>query len=129
MLNLPVSSLFVDPLSIASTLRWPVVACVAGWSAGGGEMGSASRQQCRTFEDAVHSCPELIAGKRTLQPLEMELQLYGQTLLHFCGFFSLTGRSVGKPETAQHQKCTEGGKKARFLQNLGNIIQVSKGML
>lgn len=79
-------------------------------------MGSVSRQQRWTFEDAVHR-PELIAGKGTLQPLEMELQLYGQTLLHFCGFFSLTGRSVGKPETAQHQKCTEGGKKARFLQN------------
>lgn len=35
------------------------------------------------------------------------------TLLHFCGFCSVTGRSVGKPEKVQHQKCTEGGKKAK----------------
>lgn len=80
-------------------------------------MGSVSRQQRWTFEDAVHR-PELIAGKGTLQPLEMELQLYGQTLLHFCGFFSLTGRSVGKPETAQHQKCTEGGEKSKISSEL-----------
>lgn len=103
------------------------MARVASWSSGG-EVGSVSRQQGWTLEEAIHR-PELTAGRRTLQPSEVELQLCGQTLLHFCGFFSLTGRSVGKPETAQHQKCTEGGKKARFLQNLRNIIQESKGVL
>lgn len=71
--------MFVDSPVIARTLRWPVRAHVASWSAGG-EVGSVSRQQGWTFEDSAH-CPELSAGKRTPQPSEVELQLCGQTLL------------------------------------------------
>lgn len=105
MLNLPVCALLWI-LSVTSTLSWPVVACVASSSAGReGGLSAGS--------GALH-CPELSAGWGALQPFEMKLRLSGQTLLHFCGFFSLTGRSVGKPEAAQHQKCTEGGKKSRI---------------
>lgn len=64
--------------TIANALRWPVVACVTSWSSGK-EVGSVSRQQGWAFENTTH-CSELTAG-RTLQPSEMKLWHYGQTLL------------------------------------------------
>lgn len=59
--------------------QYPDMACVASWSAGG-ELGSVSRQQGWASEDAARH-PELAAGRRPLQPSEVELQLCGQTLL------------------------------------------------
>lgn len=69
----------VDSVIIASTLRGPLMACVASWWRGG------PRQQGWAFEDAACYCPELTAGRRTPQPPVMELQLFGQTLL--CSIF------------------------------------------
>lgn len=114
MLDLLVCFLFVDSLTIASILRWPVAACVARWSAGG-ELGSVGRQQGWTLKTPLPALNSLLVGELLAFRGGIAALWTNFALQHFCGFFSLTGRSVGKPETAQHQKCTEGGKKADFF--------------
>lgn len=76
-------------------------------------VGFSARQQGCVFEDAGVLCSLL--GRGNVYPCEdgIAAPWTDFTLLHFCGFCSVTGRSVGKPEKVQHQKCTEGGKKAK----------------
>ena len=128
MLRLSVCFLRVDSLIVTRILRWPVMACVAGGSAGG-EAGWVSRQLGCTLKMPLTVLSSLLAGGR-FSLLRWNCGAVDKLCFAaFLWFLPSDRQECGKTGNSSAPKMHRRGEKSRLLQNLRNIIQESKGML